>query len=68
VDLIHPLKVESWGQRSIRFFDPDGFIVEVGEPIEVFVRRLGETGLTIEEVSRRSQIPTDAIRSILEQR
>lgn len=32
VDLIHPVRREPWGQRVFRFFDPDGHIVEVGEP------------------------------------
>ena len=30
--LIHPIRREPWGQRVFRFFDPDGHIVEIGEP------------------------------------
>ena len=32
VDLIHPIQRQSWGQRVFRFHDPDGHIVEIGEP------------------------------------
>ena len=32
VDLIHPIRREPWGQRVFRFHDPDGHIVELGEP------------------------------------
>ncbi|AFL50825.1 catechol 2,3-dioxygenase-like lactoylglutathione lyase family enzyme [Sinorhizobium fredii] len=32
VDLIHEVRQQSWGQRVFRFFDPDGHIVEIGEP------------------------------------
>lgn len=32
VDLIHGIRKEPWGQRVFRFFDPDGHIVELGEP------------------------------------
>jgi catechol 2,3-dioxygenase-like lactoylglutathione lyase family enzyme len=32
VDLIHPLRREPWGGRVFRFRDPDGHIIEVGEP------------------------------------
>lgn len=32
VDLIHPLRREPWGGRVFRFHDPDGHIIEVGEP------------------------------------
>jgi catechol 2,3-dioxygenase-like lactoylglutathione lyase family enzyme len=33
VDLIHDVREQAWGQRVFRFFDPDGHIVEVGEPM-----------------------------------
>jgi len=32
VALIHEVRRQFWGQRVFRFFDPDGHIVEVGEP------------------------------------
>jgi len=32
VDLIHKLRLEPWGQRVCRFYDPDKHIVELGEP------------------------------------
>jgi uncharacterized glyoxalase superfamily protein PhnB len=32
VDLIHAIQVQAWGQRVFRFYDPDGHIVEIGEP------------------------------------
>jgi catechol 2,3-dioxygenase-like lactoylglutathione lyase family enzyme len=34
VEFVHPLREQPWGQRVVRFYDPDGHIVEVGEPIE----------------------------------
>jgi len=30
--IIHPIKTQSWGQKVFRFCDPDGHIVEIGEP------------------------------------
>ena len=32
-DIIHPIETQAWGQRVFRFYDPDGHIVEIGEPI-----------------------------------
>ncbi|CCF01203.1 VOC family protein [Sinorhizobium fredii] len=32
VELIHGISEQSWGQRVFRFFDPDGHIIEIGEP------------------------------------
>jgi len=31
-DVIHPIEVQPWGQRVFRFHDPDGHIVEIGDP------------------------------------
>lgn len=33
VDLIHEIRQQFWGQRVFRFFDPDGHIIEIGEPM-----------------------------------
>ena len=30
--IVHPIRTEPWGQRVFRLLDPDGHIVEVGEP------------------------------------
>lgn len=32
IKIIHPIERQSWGQRVIRFYDPDNHIVEIGEP------------------------------------
>ncbi|AJY47264.1 VOC family protein [Martelella endophytica] len=32
-ELIHPIETQAWGQRVFRFHDPDGHIVEIGEPM-----------------------------------
>lgn len=32
VHLIHPIRQQAWGQKVFRFYDPDGHIVEIGEP------------------------------------
>ena len=34
ISYIHKLKEHSWGQRAIRIYDPDGHMIEVGEPPE----------------------------------
>jgi catechol 2,3-dioxygenase-like lactoylglutathione lyase family enzyme len=33
VDVIHPVREEPWGQRVFRFRDPDGHVIELGEPL-----------------------------------
>ncbi|RPI92952.1 MAG: glyoxalase/bleomycin resistance/extradiol dioxygenase family protein [Chloroflexi bacterium] len=33
VKLIHPIERQAWGQMVFRFYDPDGHVVEIGEPL-----------------------------------
>src|SRR5512133_3725880 len=37
VEWIHALVEQPWGQRVIRFYDPDGHIVELGEPMTAVI-------------------------------
>ena len=32
IEYVNPLMVHSWGQKVIRFYDPDGNLIEVGTP------------------------------------
>ena len=32
-EYVHPLMTHSWGQRVVRFYDPDGNMIEVGTPV-----------------------------------
>ncbi|MDE6700386.1 MAG: VOC family protein [Acetatifactor sp.] len=34
IEYINPLMTHSWGQRVIRFYDPDGNLIEVGTPLQ----------------------------------
>lgn len=33
--LLHDLHDEPWGQRTIRFFDPDDHLIEAGESLKL---------------------------------
>lgn len=36
IQYVNPLMEHSWGQKVIRFYDPDGNLIEVGTPMESF--------------------------------
>lgn len=57
IRLFHDIIEESWGQKTIRFFDPDDNLIEVGEKLDVFLKRLFEEGLTIEQVHKKTGVP-----------
>lgn len=54
-----------WGQRVFRFLDPDGHLVEVGEPMEAVARRLASQGMALGDICRKSQLPMAEVRRIL---
>lgn len=63
--LVHPVVEQPWGQRAVRFRDPDGHIVEAGEPMPVVVRRMQAEGLTAEEIAGKTGIPVAGVEIML---
>lgn len=55
-----------WGQRVVRFYDPDGHLIEVGEEMKTVVRRFLDTGMSIEEVSGRMDVSVGDLRKLLD--
>ena len=64
VELVHPLKEHRWGQRVIRFYDPDRHIIEVGEEIPSVVRRFLDSGMTHEQVASHMEVPLSYVLSV----
>jgi len=65
IELLHELKEYPWGQRVIRFYDPDHHIIEVGESMKPVIKRFLETGMSIQEASERSQFPIEYVMSCI---
>lgn len=61
VSLVHPLKEHRWGQRVIRFYDPDEHIIEVGEPLEDVCLRFYLQGMTPEQIAVRMDVPVSLV-------
>lgn len=64
---VHPVKEHAWGQRVVRFYDPDRHIIEVGESMAIVVKRFIESGLTVEQTGERMGIPAEGIKYLLAQ-
>ena len=56
LELVHPPYEHSWGQRTVRFYDPDGHIIEVGENILAPVRRFRDSGMAASEIAARMDV------------
>jgi ribosomal protein S18 acetylase RimI-like enzyme/catechol 2,3-dioxygenase-like lactoylglutathione lyase family enzyme len=65
VRYVHPLFEHRWGQRVVRFYDPDGHVIEVGERIDVVVRRFFEGSLSAAETAARMDVPIGMVLSYL---
>lgn len=65
ITCIHELLEHSWGQRVIRFYDPDMHIIEVAEEISVVLRRFCDSGMNEEEIAVRMDVPIDYIQKYL---
>jgi catechol 2,3-dioxygenase-like lactoylglutathione lyase family enzyme len=65
VEFLHELHEEPWGQRTMRFFDPDRHLVEVGETMESMVRHLRASGMIPEQVAQKSSMPLGKVKEIL---
>ncbi|MBQ4092796.1 MAG: VOC family protein [Firmicutes bacterium] len=66
VDYVHPVKEHRWGQRVVRFYDPDRHIIEVGENIKSVCKRFAADGMTPEQVAERMDVPLEFVIYSLE--
>jgi catechol 2,3-dioxygenase-like lactoylglutathione lyase family enzyme len=65
VEFLHSLHEEPWGQRTVRFFDPDRHLLEIGETLETFVKRLFDGNMTVEQISQKTKIPAGIVKQLL---
>lgn len=63
IHYVHPVREHSWGQRVVRFYDPDYHIIEVGENIKMVCRRFLDSGMTEEETAKRMDVPMKFVRA-----
>ena len=63
IDYVHPVIEHRWGQRVVRFYDPDRHIIEVGENMKFVCRRFLDSGMTEEEVAVRMDVPLKFVQA-----
>jgi catechol 2,3-dioxygenase-like lactoylglutathione lyase family enzyme len=66
VEFIHPIQEQPWAQRVMRFYDPDGHVIEIGETLEAVARRLYAQGLMPEEIHAKIGMPLDFIEKAIQ--
>ncbi|MGI5824030.1 MAG: VOC family protein [Bacillota bacterium] len=63
IEYVHPVLEHSWGQRVVRFYDPDHHIIEVGENMKTVCRRFLNSGLTPEATAKRMDVPLEFVQN-----
>ena len=65
ISYVHLVIEHSWGQRVVRFYDPDKHIIEVAEDLTKVVRKFLNKGMSAETVATRMDVPVDYVKSCL---
>lgn len=65
VKLVHPVQEHSWGQRAVRFYDPDRNIIEVGESLQAVCSRFAASGMNADEIAVRMDVPLEMVENWL---
>jgi len=59
IEIVHKTKEFPWGQRVIRFYDPDNHMIEVGESMEVVIRKFFSDGMSVEDIAEKTGYPVE---------
>ena len=65
ISYVHQLIEHGWGQKVVRFYDPDLHIIEVGENIKAVCLRFLNSGMSKEEVAKRMDVPLKFVESCM---
>jgi len=68
VEFIHRIREQPWGQRVMRIYDPDGHIIEIGEPMDLVIQRFDKHGLSVEEICKRTSMPIEFVEQTVKER
>lgn len=66
LEFVHEMIEQPWCQRCLRVYDPDRYIVEIGEPMPIVIKRLLAGGLNLEEIAAKTYMPLDMIKKMAE--
>jgi catechol 2,3-dioxygenase-like lactoylglutathione lyase family enzyme len=65
LNFLHELIEEPWGQRTIRFFDPEENLLEIAESLHGFVSRMRTEGMSVDAIAEKTGIKSDDVKKII---
>ena len=67
VEFIEAIQEQPWGQRAMRLYDPDGHIIEIGEPMETAMQRFYGQGWSIDRIAKKTGMPHEFIQGAIKE-
>ena len=64
-EFLHEIEEQPWGQRVLRFYDPDKHIIEIGETMEAVIIRFYKQGHSFEEIVEKSSMPKEFVEATI---
>ena len=49
----------------MRFYDPDGYLIEIGESMDMVINRYFQEAMSAKEISERTSMPMEIVKMIL---
>lgn len=65
MEFLHVIREQPWGQRVMRFYDPDFHIIEVGETMQSVVLRYYKNGMNIDDIRNKTLMPKAFIENAI---
>ncbi|MEX0986770.1 MAG: VOC family protein [Bacteroidales bacterium] len=66
--ILHNVAEEKWGQYTIRFYDPEGNLVEIGETQQCMAVRMKSGGMNVAEITKKSGMKKEIVEKLLKQK
>lgn len=63
--ILHNVEEEEWGQFTIRFYDPEGNLVEIGESMKCFVTRMKSSGMNIKQIAKKTGLDVVYVEKLI---
>ena len=63
--ILHNVEEERWGQYTIRFYDPEGNLVEIGESMKCFVQRMKTSGMDVKQIAKKSGLDVAYLEKLI---
>ncbi len=63
--ILHNVEEEQWGQYTIRFYDPEGNLVEIGESMSCYIKRMHNSGMDEKKIVEKTGLKTEIVTEFL---